>query len=76
MLSTHPRFDARLVPIHPVGPYTHALVSCPRCRRNIGITAGMVTGAESIICKGDLGGRPCNGHFYWRGGQLEFVGTV
>jgi hypothetical protein len=76
MLNTHPRFDARLVKIQPVGDYTHAVVSCPRCRNNIGITAAMLAGVESIICKGRLGASACNGHYYWKGNQLEFVGTV
>jgi hypothetical protein len=76
MLNTNPRFDAKLVRIRPVGPYSYALVCCPRCQTNIGITEAMVAGIESIVCKGRLGAGSCNGHYYWRGDQLEFVGTV
>lgn len=77
MNDTHPRFNARLVKIHPVGIYTHALIGCPRCKTNMGITDGMVAGTESIICEGKLPtGDRCAGHYYWREGQLVFVGTA
>jgi hypothetical protein len=76
MLSTHPRFDARLIKIPPIGNYTHAIIRCPRCGGNIGITDAMLAGFDSIICKAKLNAGVCNGHYYWRGNQLEFVGTV
>lgn len=77
MISTHPKFPVRVFPmIEPVGDYTHVVMACPRCKGNIGINKGMLAGIESIICKCNLGERECNGHFYLRGDQLEFVGTV
>jgi hypothetical protein len=75
--DTNPRFKAGLVRISPIGIYTHAILSCPRCGRNMGVTEGMVAGIESIVCKGRFAtGDVCNGHYYWRGGRLVFVGTV
>ena len=77
MLSTHPQFDVRLMPIDPVGNYTYAIIACPRCGGNIGITEAMRAGVDSIICKGGrIRGGVCNGHYYLRGDKLEFVGTV
>ena len=76
MRSTHPRFPVRVARIVPIGNYTHAVVRCPRCRGNIGINGGMLAGIESIICKGPLGAGTCGGHYYLRGKELEFVGTV
>lgn len=61
----------------PIGNFTHVISCCPRCGAHIGVTAGMVAGSESIICKGTFRtGDVCNGHYYWRENQLEFVGTV
>ncbi len=64
----------------PVGLATHALLKCPRCLKNIGVTEDMLAGIDSIICKGALGntGFICNGHYYYRRVKnvLEFVGTV
>ncbi len=63
--------------VEPVGNFTHVISYCPRCGVNIGVTAGMVSGIESIICKGTFRtGGVCNGHYYWREKELEFVGTV
>ena len=77
-LNGNPRFPVRLRKIkEPLGHYTHAISVCPRCKRHIGVTAAMVAGIDSIICKGKFpDGRICNGHYYYRKGQLEFVGTV
>jgi hypothetical protein len=78
MLSTHPRFPVKVLPIkEPIGNYTHAVICCPRCQGNIGINTGMLHALESIICKGQFpNGAVCNGHYYLRGSELEFVGTV
>lgn len=76
MLSTHPRFPAVVRQMRdPIGDYTHVISRCPRCGGHIGINRGMLAGLESIICKGRLGAGTCNGHYYWRNGTLEFVGT-
>lgn len=64
----------------PIGPVTHAILKCPRCERNIGVTKAMLLGIDSIICKGALGrtNTICNGHFYFDKEltTLRFVGTV
>jgi len=76
MLSTNPRFPVKVIRLVPAGSITHAVKCCPRCGCNMGISNAMRIGTESIICKGRLNGGECNGHYYLRAGELEFVGTV
>jgi len=58
---------------------THALMSCPRCLRGMGVTLSMMMGIDSIRCKGKLGGTGtiCNGHYFFDldTSQLRFIGT-
>ena len=76
MISTHPRFAVEVITCVPAGSITHAVRACPRCGCNMGITEEMRCGLTSIICKGRLNKHECNGHYYLRGSELEFVGTV
>jgi hypothetical protein len=76
MNSTHPKFPVEVLSLVAGSNITHVVCSCPRCGCNLGITAAMSKGEESIICKGKINGFECNGHYYLRGTELEFVGTV
>lgn len=77
----NPTFPVKLVEFkNPIGNVGHALIKCPRCLRNIGVTENMLLGIDSIICKGALGdtGFICNGHYYYDKQKeiLKFIGTV